>query len=305
MRRILKNLFSDRNKDETNQKVRDIFTEKQLLNICRLMATYGIAVYGDGLGYRRFGPGRLSHDRIYDPMEDFLDKSNYKAEEWYLKNFNSIDDVHNYFKSCGLISMFDLLEVYCQCILTAAGHAEDFDLVSTFIEDLNQYLSENNIDYELINIAGKIEVRRKTLKFAEDQIINELPKIFNQLGFKKVEKEFNKALRHWTRGEFEDCIRLCNISLESTLTFIGGRGSGTESLYKDVTKKFKIPQIVSNEVDLVRKIIASIENLRSKKGEAHGGEKEYVLDKMQEVCELTLNLTGSIIIYLLRLYKDN
>jgi len=55
----------------------------------------------------------------------------------------------------------------------------------------------------------------------------------------------------------------------------------------------------------VRKIIATIENLRSKKGQTHGGKKDYVLEDIEEVVELTINLTGSIIIYLLRLYHKN
>ncbi|NQU98987.1 hypothetical protein HQ533_06005 [Candidatus Woesearchaeota archaeon] len=303
MKRIVNGLFSKRNKDISEKRTKDLLSGNQLINVCRLMSSYGLNVFS-GMGGISLGQNEFTSSEIfYNPISDFIDKAKYKIEDNYMLPINDLPGVVKYFISSTINSFFDLLEIYGGCIIEAAKLTNRYECVRGFVSDINDYFSDIEFDYKLIFENNKIEVRQKTLNFAQKEIVESLPELFGEFGFDKVEKEFNKALRKKTRGNYEDSIRFCNMSLESTLSLMGASGKGTESMYKDLSKKLKIPQIIDNQIDLVRKQIAKIEALRSKKGQTHGGKKDYVLDNIEEVCELTINLTGSIIIYLLKLYK--
>lgn len=303
MNRVLSGLFSKRVKSFPKNKATDAFTERQLSDFVYLMGPYAsLYVYRSHIeGYQ--WNNQFGGEFVYELKEQFIDSLRYAMEEEYRGSVANFGDLLNYFMSCKLASLFDTIETFGAHLNRACTLVNDFTPMQKFVEDFNTYLDNKNKEYKLVMTDRGIEVHKKTMPFAEDNIIKLFSTLAENTEFEKSEAELRKAIVHRTKGKYEDALRWSNISLETTMAVMGCKASGSESSFKITAKKYNLPQLIVDKYDHLQKIVGLIENARSKYGETHGDKEKRIIEHIEELAELAVNIIAALNIYLMRIYK--
>jgi hypothetical protein len=162
-------------------------------------------------------------------------------------------------------------------------------------DDLNKLFDRHRFGYRI----KEGEIHSITSPALEETVVGPALLAARRPGWEQVEKSFREALLH-QRGstdENDDAITSANAALEAALKAAGLPGNTIGDLAKSFRKaSWAAPQIgkVPDAIDMLLKTSGAVRNIH---GDAHG--KDAGADEVpQALVDLTINLVGSLIVYL-------
>lgn len=182
----------------------------------------------------------------------------------------------------------------------------NFDRLDNFIKEFNVYLEFDGY---------QIHRYDKTIEIVE---LNTLSEIFkNSINFDEnyIHEQWEKALSRKT-DDPEGAITMSRTLIESVLKFILDEenieySDNTElsELYKKVSKLLNLApenhqeQIFKQILGNANGVISGLGSIRNKLGDSHGSGKLKIKPKERH-SELSVNLAGSVAIFIYKTYKD-
>ena len=162
-------------------------------------------------------------------------------------------------------------------------------------DDLNKLFERHRFGYRL----GRGEIHSITSPALEETVVGPALLAAQRPGWGQVEKSFREALLH-QRGstdENDDAITAANAALEAAMKAAGLTGNTIGDLAKAFrTATWTAPQI-GNVPDAIDKLLKTSGAVRNTHGDAHGKDAGAV-EAPQALVDLTINLVGSLIVYM-------
>ena len=294
IRRILKDLFSERNKEGENKKARDIFNNDLFGVIVKLITSHAITYEPP------YFEKALGDKHPFDSWKDFWDRLSYNIKEFRkeaLPNYFG-GSLMGYFPDLSLSSFFDMLEIYGMSLTELCKKFNDFTIFHLFKDEFNTLMEKEEIPYRIIiNNEGKYQIQHLTNNFTQKRI-EEVVDLIQDKKFNRVNTHFFNALRCQTRRDTDGLLRECNNSLEAMLQTVLNKSEGKIiPLYKEFKDNVGVPRVFENNCKLLLGLIKKVQNTRSQETDVHSSDKD-IEPNIEELSELIFNLTMSFIIYI-------
>lgn len=234
------------------------------------------------------------------------------------KPSNRIEDLLNFLDTCDDDHFIDFIEY----IFKSTSYSKIFHEKNEFVEEINQLLRLDDLQFHLTNFTFKTEKRRVQGTtgpgFREFTTISTYPKVIlretdliheyaiepalalleNEI-FKNANLEFLDGLKDYREGDFGDCLTKCGSSFESVMKILCKINKWE---YREKDTASNLLEIIFKHSDIesfYRTPLVTIATLRNKYSKSHGaGIKERITTK--NVAQFCINLTASSIVYLIQ-----
>ena len=191
--------------------------------------------------------------------------------------------------------LFDILEIFFSKI---SSNEEKYKYQGNF----NNIMEENVLPWRMAN--GKIFPIDS--KYIEEEIIQRAYTLINQVKFLGALKEFEQARIDIANGNYNSAIRNANLSFESVIKeILGLEKAKPGELFRKLMDSGYIPEYYKGFLkDFEKNILRCVSIMRNEeKGVEHGvGFSKNIVPS--ELAELSINLTASLINYLIKCFID-
>ena len=215
----------------------------------------------------------------------YPEEGNGKAKSCNLKEFILRGNIPPY--------LFDSLEIFFNQIL-------DYKSKYQYQSDFNNIMEENDLRWRMAN--GKIFPIDS--KYIEEEIIHRTYNLINQVNFQGTLKEFEQARIDFANENYNSAIRNANLSFESAIKeILGIEKAKPGELFRKLINSGYIPEYYKGFLrDFEKNILRCVSIMRNEeKGVGHGvGFSKNIIPS--ELAELSINLTASLINYLIRCF---
>lgn len=168
-------------------------------------------------------------------------------------------------------------------------------------EEINQAFITFNRSWRLIDGL----FFRVDSGYLADEVITQASELLNQHIFTGPHEEFQQAREAYSRGEIKECISKANNALESTIKAILGLKTGRpKQLVEKLIKSGIIPSYYEGFFNAFNEILMIVPIQRMQPGAAHG-QGETTVNFSDSFGELTLHITGSLIVFLMKRYSES
>lgn len=189
--------------------------------------------------------------------------------------------------------LFDSLEIFFSQI---SNHEGKYQCQS----DFNNIMEENDLRWRMAD--GKIFPIDS--KYIEEEIIHRTYNLINQVNFQGALKEFEQARIDFANENYNSAIRNANLSFESAIKeILGLERAKPGELFRKLIDSGYIPEYYKGFLkDFEKNILRCVSIMRNEeKGVGHGvGFSKSIVPS--ELAELSINLTASLINYLIRCF---
>jgi hypothetical protein len=166
------------------------------------------------------------------------------------------------------------------------------------IRDINDIFRIDKIGYEIVNER----IIRKDSELLQEQVIKQTISLLYANDFKGPLEEFQEALNHYMLNEYEDTIHKANKAFESTMKSVLTKIK-FDFNQKDTASKL-IQKLCDNGIiyPYMQSLFQGLPTIRNDQG-GHGQGLDLKVVN-QSYAELSLNLAGSFIIFLVKRYHE-
>lgn len=189
--------------------------------------------------------------------------------------------------------LFDSLEIFFNQI-------SDYKRKYQYQSDFNNIMEENDLRWRMAD--GKIFPIDS--KYIEEEIIQRTHNLINQVNFQGALKEFEQARIDFTNRNYEGSIRNASLSFESVIKeMLGIERAKPGELFRKLIDTGYIPEYYKGFLkDFEKNILRCVSIMRNEeKGVGHGvGFSNNIVPS--ELAELSINLTASLINYLIKCF---
>lgn len=212
-------------------------------------------------------------------------------------DFFDDDAIHEWIMDCPVKDLLRTIELFIslKSIDRSRGYRERF--LHT-VNDINDIFKIDKIGYQIV--SGKII--RKDSEYLHEEVIKRTINLLCTNDFKGPLDEFQKALDHYLNKEYKNTIQEANNSFESTmkavLTKLNIDFNQTDTASKLIDKLCEKGIIYPYTKSLFQGL-PTIRNNQS--GHGHGIDPKIIYPSY---AELSLNLAGSLIVFLINKYQE-
>lgn len=210
-------------------------------------------------------------------------------------------EIKNLLKECNDSDFLDFVEY----IFKTQINSEYIFVHKISPSEINKLFDECDLPYHLTDSKKK---GRKIVEYPK--IITKDSEVLHQSAIKPTlellqgqhwrssDEEFGKALQHYRKDEFGDCVAMCGSSLESVMKIICRKkrwGKNPDSM--DAGKLLDIIVLNSNLDPFYNKLLELTHVIRNTKSTAHGAGNQ-ARTVPPHIAQFTLNMTASTILLL-------
>lgn len=174
--------------------------------------------------------------------------------------------------------------------------------VAKYQANLNAIFEEANLPWRMLE-GRIIQVDSKWL---EEEVLSKAAELLSVSRFEGALAEFLQARSDLSSGDFKGAINNSNLALESTMkVIVGVQEEKPGALLRKLIETRIVPDYHDGFLKAFEEhILRSVPTVRNfEKGVGHGQGKE-VNEPPESLAELAVNLTGVLILYLLKRYSD-
>lgn len=205
-------------------------------------------------------------------------------------------ELSEWLKSCSIEDFLRTIELF---IYIKEKETPGFNIrLHNTVNDINDIFRIDKIGYEIVNER----FIRKDSEFLQEQVIKQTINLLYTNGFKGPLEEFQEALDHYMLKQYEDTIHKSNKAFESTMKSVLTKLN--ISFSPDDTAETLLERLIKKELiyKYTKSLFMGLPMIRNKQG-GHGqgiDPKEV----NQSYAELTLNLAGTFIVFLVTRYQE-
>ena len=196
--------------------------------------------------------------------------------------------------------VLDATELYWD-LLSDHGQITSTDPVG-YQAKLNTIFDDAGLPWRMLD--GRI--LRVDSKWLEEEIHARAAELLSVRGFEGALEEFRKARSELSGGDYKEAIHAANLALESTIkSILGIDQEKPGALYRKLMESGIVPNYYEGFLQAFEEhILRSVAVARNfERGVGHG-QGATVNQPPKSLAELAVNLTGVLIVYLIRRYME-
>ncbi len=170
--------------------------------------------------------------------------------------------------------------------------------LSHTITDINDIFKISKIGYEIVNER----IIRKDSEFLHEQVIKQTVNLLYTNEFKGPFEEFQEALDHYMLKEYDDTIHKANKAFESTMKSVLTKLNINFSQKETANKLIQILSANGIIYTYMQSLFQGLPTIRNDQGGHGQGLDPKVVN--QSYAELSLNLAGTFIVFLITRYQE-
>jgi hypothetical protein len=210
---------------------------------------------------------------------------------------NEQEEVHRWLMSSSEEDFIQTIDLFIDIKKNETQQEPNERLYNT-TNDINDLFKIDKIGYEIVNE----KIFRKDSEFLQEQVIKQTITLLYTNEFNGPLEEFQKALDHYLRKEYKDTIQEANNSFESTMKSVLTKLSFNYN-QNDVASKL-IDTLCEKEViyPYTKSLFLGLPTIRNyQSGHGYGIYPKVI---NHSYAELTLNLAGTFIVFLITRYQE-
>jgi hypothetical protein len=198
---------------------------------------------------------------------------------------------------CSVVDLLQTIELFIR-IKKNETQQEPNERLRNTIDDINDLFKLDKIGYEIVNER----IIRKDSEYLHEQVIKQTISLLHTNDFKGPLEEFQKALNHYKLKEYDDTIHKANNAFESTMKSVLTKLN--INFNQDGPADQLLDYLIKNRViySYTKPLFQGLPIIRNKQGGHGQGLDPKVVN--QSYAELSLNLAGSFIVFLVNRYQE-
>jgi len=174
----------------------------------------------------------------------------------------------------------------------------ELDKIAKFTSDLNKLFEIHHINLRYFN--GEFYIIDSD--FLESEVLSQAQQLLDSNTYSGALEEFLNARSAFMEKDYKQCILLANHALESTMKAILGKDANTGELIKKICRDGYAPSYYEGFLDHFREFLNIV--VKTRNNEAGHGQGKDVADVPASLAELTLHLSASLIVFLIKCHLE-
>lgn len=238
------------------------------------------------------------YETTLEKTKKFLEKE-YGVEQLYLPNSNTKVGFETYVQETYPSRVLDVIEAFYYIMKSESIYSPETR--ERFTKTINKIFKEERAPWFLNQ--GKFY--KIDYDFFTYEVVNKSHNFLREVGFQGAYDEFTEARNDFEAQEYKNAILNSCKSMESVLKTILCTNKGNAS---DLLNKLKSSELINDLPEEVKggfisQVLMAVPFLRNKlSGHGQGEEKVCIAE---EYAELSLNIAGSIILFLVKKFLKN